>query len=123
MGSGMAESPSGLVHVTHEGLPLVNGYVWIADECGQLVDDVATRQPLVAPVPRHADLVHEFAVDGERTQPTGDESLGADGAPGARDRDPVQVRDLLLGGERIGIVLPVLHHRAALLTIERILDR
>src|SRR5439155_20736215 len=92
-------SPSSLFHVAHEGLSLVNRHVRIADQRGQLVHDVAAGEALVAPVPRHADLVHDLAVDGERTQATGDQRLRADLAARARDRDPVEIRDLLFPGE------------------------
>src|SRR2546421_7428525 len=47
----------GLLHVADERLALVDRHVGIADERGQLVDDVTGDDALVAPVPRHADLV------------------------------------------------------------------
>src|SRR5947209_7779323 len=43
---------SRLRDVTHKYLRLVNRHVRIADERRQIVDDVAARDALVAPVPR-----------------------------------------------------------------------
>src|SRR5205809_5306194 len=90
---------SRLFHIADECLSLVNRNVRIADQRCQLVDDIAFGNPLVTPMPGHADLVNDLTFNGERAQPAGDERLGADGATRTRDLDPVKVRDLLLGGE------------------------
>src|SRR5687767_10130996 len=55
-----------LLHVADEGFALVDGYVRIAHERGELVARVARAEALVAPVPRHADLMDDLAADPQR---------------------------------------------------------
>ena len=54
------------LHVAHKRLALVHRNVRIGDQRRELVDDVAGGQAFIAPVPGHADLVDDFAVDLKR---------------------------------------------------------
>src|SRR5439155_13702572 len=100
IGSAITPSPrSCLLHVAHEGLPLVDRDVGIAYQGRELVAGITGDEPLVTPVKWHADVVDGAAGDRERTHPARHERLGADAATRARDRDPVGVADALLDGQ------------------------
>ena len=60
-------------------------HVRVAHQGSQVVNDVASHNPLVAPVPWDSDMVDDFARDRERTDSRCDQSLGSD--RGARSRD------------------------------------
>src|SRR5438105_3872734 len=60
-----------LLHVAHECLALMHRDVGIHHQRRQRVDDVAGRVALVAPVPWHANLMHQLAVDREWAQSPG----------------------------------------------------
>src|SRR2546423_12380010 len=68
------------LHVTGEGLALVDRDVGIRDESGELVGGVPRDEALIAPVKRHADVVDGAAGDRERAHPPRDEGLAADAA-------------------------------------------
>ena len=55
----------GFLHVADERFSLVHGNVRIGYERRQLIDNVSRSQTLITSVPRHADLVDEFALDHE----------------------------------------------------------
>src|SRR3712207_7268147 len=52
-----------------------------------VVDDVADGDAFVAPVPGHADLVHDLTADLEGTHPLRHQRLGPDRAARRRDRE------------------------------------
>src|SRR5262249_3481588 len=84
-------------HVAHEHLRLMNRHVRIADEGGEIINDVAGGDALIAPVPGQADvmdglldvLVADAVADAEGLDAAGDERLGADRAARGRDHHPV----------------------------------
>ena len=82
--------------VAYERFPFVHRNVRIGDQGRQLVDDVSGRQAFITPVPGHADLVDDFAVDSERPHPPRDQSLGADLRARAEDSAPVEILDAFL---------------------------
>src|SRR5262249_24714536 len=90
---------SRFLHVTHKSFSLVHRDVRIGDEGRSLVDHIALRKSFVAPVPWHADLMHDLAVDSERTHPARDQSLGPNLRPRAGDLAPVEILDSLLFGK------------------------
>ncbi len=73
--------------------------VRIGDQGRQLVDDVSRGQAFIAPVPGHADLMNDFAVDVEGAHPPRDQSLGADLRARAGDFAPVEILDAFLLGQ------------------------
>src|SRR5688572_22148192 len=73
--------------------------VRIAHERRQLVAGVTRAEPLIAPVPGHADLVDDLPVDAQGPQTARDERLRADAGARAGDFDPVQILEPFLGGE------------------------
>src|SRR5882724_5449746 len=58
----IAERSLSLLDVDHQRFALVHRHVGIADEGGQIVDDVAGRDPHVAPMPGEAHVVDLLAV-------------------------------------------------------------
>src|SRR4030095_1906588 len=93
------QCPSGFLHVAHKRFSLVYRNVRIGYEGRQLVDHIAFGKSFVAPVPGHADLVDDFAVDSEGAQPPRDQSLSADLCPRAGDFAPVEILDAFFLGQ------------------------
>ena len=85
--------------ITHKRLPLVHRNVRVGYQRRQLIDNVSRGQTFIAPVPRHAHLVDDFAVDLEGPHPARDQGLGADLRPRAGDIAPVEVFDASLLGQ------------------------
>src|SRR2546429_7379099 len=100
IGSAITRSPrSCLLHVAHEGLPLVDRDVGIAYQGRELVAGITGDEPLVTPVKWHADVVDGAAGDRERPHAPGHESLGPNATARSRDPDPIRVADPFLAGE------------------------
>src|SRR4029434_8735632 len=97
--SSILDSASRFLHVTYERFSLVNRNVRIGYERCQLVDHIAFGKSFVTPVPGHADLVNDLAVDLERLHPARDQSLGANLRARARDFTPVEILDAFLLGQ------------------------
>src|SRR5258705_13433425 len=84
------------LHVANKRLCLVHRNIRIGDERRELVDDVSSGQAFITPVPRHADLMHDFAVDSEGAHSPRDQSLSADLRAWAGDSAPVEILDPFL---------------------------
>src|SRR6266545_2723341 len=87
------------LHVANKRFSLVYRNVRIGYEGRQLVDHIAFGKSFVAPVPGHADLVNDFAVDFERLHTARDQSLGTDLRARAGNFAPVEVFDTFLLGQ------------------------
>jgi len=71
---GSSTWPRDLDHLANEHLGLVDRDVEVAAQRGAVVDDVPLDDPIVAPVPRHANVVDRPAVDQEGPDATGDQA-------------------------------------------------
>src|SRR6266496_1706802 len=97
--SSILDSASRFLHITHERFSLVHRDVRIGYERRQLVDHIAFGKSFVAPVPGHADLVNDFAVDFVWLHTARDQSLGTDLRARAGNFAPVEVFDTFLLGQ------------------------
>src|SRR4029077_7650987 len=87
---------SRFLDIANKRFSLMHRNVWIGYEGRQLVDHVPRGYTFITPVPGHADLVNDFAVDSEGAHPARDESFGANLGAGAGDLAPVEILDALL---------------------------
>src|SRR3954453_24016619 len=89
---------SRLLHVADERLGLVDGDVGVTDHQREVVGNGSGDEPLVAPVPRQADVMDGLAADGHRAHAPGHQRLGSD--LGTRGDHPhyLGVGDALLSG-------------------------
>ncbi len=78
-------------HPADENLGLVDGHVGVANQGREIVDDVALADPLVSPVPGHAHVMDDLAVNQEGPDARSDERLGADGCTRSDDLHGFQV--------------------------------
>src|SRR5207249_11810196 len=67
-----------LGHLANEHLALMNRHIRVADQRGQVVDDVAGGDALVTPVPRQADVVHAAVAELVRPDAARNQCLGPD---------------------------------------------
>src|SRR5215510_259023 len=87
------------LHITDKRFPLVNRHVGIAHQRRQLVDHVPFGESFPTPMPGHADVMNQLAVEREGTNAPRHQRLGPDACPRRGDPAPVEVSNAFFGGE------------------------